>query len=409
MSLHNAPVPTQEEPSHSSNTAWRRGLVAIFAATFFELTGLFLFNPLLLFTLKGAGWSDAAVGLVAASSWLGLALATPFTAGWVARLGLRGALIASGIVPFFALLLMALTPWPLGWAALSMAAGAAGALRWIVAEATVAELAPDHRRGRIVGLFETMVGVTFIAGPALLAWLGTDGTAANTARWLAVGLSGTGLLLSLAVPHLHTHKPTDGSAAPRLGLRGIADAMRAQPVLMVAGAVGGFFEAGTSGVLPLYGLSMGFAAAAAALLVSASGLGSALAMVPIGELSDRWSHRKVFLACASLNLLATLALPLVPLWSPAAALIAFVWGGAGGALYTLAMIDIGHRQQGVQLVTTTAVLVLSYTVGGMCAPVLGGLALTWAPGWGLPVLMSTTAAAGLLALHHHLKRTAPLH
>ena len=34
----------------------------------------------------------------------------------------------------------------------------------------------------------------------------------------------------------------------------------------------------------------------------------------------------------------------------------FLWGGAGGSLYTLAMIDIGARESGVTLVNSTAVL-----------------------------------------------------
>jgi len=41
--------------------------------------------------------------------------------------------------------------------------------------------------------------------------------------------------------------------------------------------------------------------------------------------------------------------------------------------------------------------------------VLGGLALTWAPGWGLPLLMSAAALVGLMALRHHLSRAAPQH
>ncbi|HSI58085.1 MAG TPA: MFS transporter, partial [Ideonella sp.] len=189
-----------------------------------------------------------------------------------------------------------------------------------------------------------------------------------------------------------------GQTAPRLGLHGIADALRAAPGLMAAGAVGGFFEAGMSGVLPLYGLAAGFGAAMAALLVSAIGLGSTLTMLPIGELADRWSTRRVLLGCAAINLGATLLLPLVPAWPPLAAVIAFLWGGAGGALYTLSMVDIGHRHQGVALVNTTAVLVLAYTLGGMLAPALGGLALNLAPGWGLPLLLAAAAAAGLAVL-----------
>ena len=85
----------------------------------------------------------------------------------------------------------------------------------------------------------------------------------------------------------------------------------------------------------------------------------------------------------------------MPSWPPLAGVIAFAWGGAGAALYTLAMVQIGARHQGVALVNSTAVLVLAYTAGGMLAPAAGGLMLQWAPGLGFPALLLGVAALGL--------------
>ena len=79
-----------------------------------------------------------------------------------------------------------------------------------------------------------------------------------------------------------------------------------------------------------------------------------------------------------------------------AAAVAFVWGGAGGSLYTLAMIDIGSREEGITLVNSTAVLVLSYTLGGVLAPALGAAMLDWAPVLGFPALLLAGGGAGLV-------------
>lgn len=371
------------------------GLTALFGATFLELCGLFMYGPLLLFTLKERGLSTSTIGLFSAAQWLGMALATPFTALWVRRLGARRALLISAAVPFVAFTLMNLTERIAVWTPLYLLAGVAGSLRWIVAEAMVAELAPAARRGRIVGLFETMVGLTFVVGPALLAALTSAEVDAHWVRWVATGLMGAALLLSWRVPALHSHLEDQGT---RLGVLGILDAVRAAPVVMVAGLVGGFFEAGLASVLPLYGLAIGLSAALAALLVSASGLGSAVMMVPIGELVDRWGQVRVWRACALLNLLATLMLPWVGEMGALAWVVAVLWGGAGGGLYTVAMIDIGHRHQGVALVSATSVLVMSYTLGGMMAPALGGAALQWSPQWGFPALLAGWAMVGTWAL-----------
>ncbi|MEZ5702954.1 MAG: hypothetical protein R3E42_14935 [Burkholderiaceae bacterium] len=87
-----------------------------------------------------------------------------------------------------------------------------------------------------------------------------------------------------------------------------------------------------------------------------------------------------------------------------AAPVAFVWGGAGGCLYTMVMIDIGSREQGITLVNSTAVLVLSYTLGGVLAPAVGAAALQWAPVLGFPALLMGVAGVGCWLLWRHQGR-----
>ena len=71
-----------------------------------------------------------------------------------------------------------------------------------------------------------------------------------------------------------------------------------------------------------------------------------------------------------------------------------VWGGVGGSLYTLAMVDIGDRAQGLSLVNSTAVLVMAYTLGGTLAPSLGGWALQSAGLGGFVALVTVASAMG---------------
>ena len=371
--------------------------MALFAATFAELAGLFMFGPLLLLTLKARGLDTAAIGAFAALQWAGLLAATPFASAWVQRLGPRRALLVSGAVPLVTVTGMVVTGglahfvwW---WAPLHFVGGLASALRWILAEATVAELAPPERRGRVMGLFAMMIGLTFMAGPALLSALLAAGIGLAAAGWVAVALVALGLLLLWPVQW--------PAAAPQLadaalvGWRGTLTALRAAPIVLLTGFVGGFFESGLAGLLPLFGLLLGFSAALSALLVSASGLGSTLLALVAGEGADRLPLQRLRQACAAACMAATLCLPLVPAWPPLAGLIAFVWGGAGAALYTLAMVQIGAHHQGVALVNSTAVLVLAYTAGGMLAPAAGGLMLQWSPGLGFPALLLGVAALGL--------------
>ena len=389
----------------ADQTLARRGLVAMFGATFCELIGVFMLTPLLLLRLKGDGVSTALAGLFAATGWVGIFLVTPLTSAVTQRLGRHGTLWLSAGIPVLMTAGFGLTDHLPTWFLLNLLAGMAGGLRWVLAEALVAEFAPGHQRGRMVGLFETMVGTTFVIGPALLALVGAD---SDTALWVAFGWLLAGLLLTALVPAL---PKADDQHSAVVGWRGVWHALRAHPLIMAVGLVGGFFESGITSILPLYGLALGLGAAAAALLVSASGLGSALMMLPAGLLADRMAHhprgrwgdatqsRLVLMRlCAITTLLATLLIPFVAGTPWLAAPVAFVWGGAGGCLYTLAMIDIGSRETGLSLVNGTAVLVLSYTAGGVLAPALGATALQWSPALGFPALLLAAAGLGVWLL-----------
>lgn len=375
----------------------RLGLSAIFGSTFLELIGYFMLLPLLLLRLKEADVSTTVAGLFAACGWAGIFLLTPFSS-WVAqKLGRRQALWLSAGVPAVAALGFAFTDDLALWFALQLMAGAASGLRWVLAEAVVAEFAPPGQRGRYIGLFETMVGVTFVIGPAVLVWVGPTSA---TALWVAIGFIFAGLAWTFLVPEMPT--PADAMTSP-VGVRGVWHALVQHPIIMMAGFVGGFFESGITSILPLYGLALGLGAAAAALLVAASGLGSALMMLPVGLLADRWDdqaagRRTLMVALATVTLLATVCLPFVAQIRWLAWPIVFLWGGAGGSLYTLAMIDIGARETGVTLVNSTAVLVLTYTLGSMAASATSGFLLQWSPTYGFPALLAAVAGLGLLAL-----------
>jgi MFS family permease len=383
-----------------------RGLAAVFVSTFCLLVGNFMLSPLLLLRLKSAGMSTALAGSFAAMSWIGIFCVTPFASAIVRRLGRRRAFWLSAAVPALTAIGFALTTRHAAWFPLTLLAGLAAGLRWVLSEAMVAELSLPQWRGRAVALFETMLGATFVIGPALLAAIGPQRPAALGAAIVCIAL---GAVISAAIPALADppHAPTaeaDAAAensAAETGWRGVWQALRARPAFMAVGFVGGFFESGLSSILPLYGLSAGMGATVAVMLVSASGLGSAGLVFPLGWLADRMARgdpvrarHRLMRDCAGVTLAAALALPWL-IGNPwAAGALAFLWGGMGGGLYTLVMVDIGSRARGIALVNGTAVLVLAYTLGGVLAPALGALALQASPTLAFPALLIVVAGLG---------------
>jgi hypothetical protein len=70
----------------------------------------------------------------------------------------------------------------------------------------------------------------------------------------------------------------------------------------------------------------------------------------------------------------------------------------GGALYMMAMTEIGSREKGITLVNSTAVLVLTYTLGGLVASGVSGALIDWSPSVAFPAVLVAVSAVGLTAL-----------
>jgi predicted MFS family arabinose efflux permease len=112
---------------------------------------------------------------------------------------------------------------------------------------------------------------------------------------------------------------------------------------------------------------------------------------------ERGRHR-LMLWLVGLLVLAAAAGFAVPHWPALVWPIAFVWGAAGGTLYTLTMLDIGSRERGITLVNSTSVLVLTYTLGALVASSSAGALLDWSPARVFPGTVLAVALIGWVVL-----------
>lgn len=363
-------------------------LVRIFASTLFELLAVVMLMPLITLRLAQAGEPAWLIGAFGASLWLAIFAVTPFAAHVTKRFGMRATYVLSGFVPLASVSLLLQTEHRGIWISAVGLLGLAGGLRWVTAEAYVAEAAPPARRGSVIGAFETMVGATFVIGPLLLKFTGIDGP---VPLLVSLGMLIAALVMLIGLEDM----PSENLGSPASAFLILA---RAHPGLLVTAMFGGLFESGPGTFLPIEALAMGFAAANAALVASVLGLGSFVMQVPVGYFADRGDLGRLLRGCLWITLGGALLLPGVPqlpwlLW-----LVAFVWGGAGGGIFTLAMIKIGHSYSGVELVGATASLVFAYSFGSAVGPAFGGIAIDLAPAYGFSTLMGLSAITALVFL-----------
>jgi MFS family permease len=353
------------------------------AAEFVVLTRLAL-------TLTANGASAFAVGALASAFWVGIFVASIAAHAVVQQLGHARCFLAA--MATSALAVASLLPHDAygGWLAAATVMGLGGGLVWVSGEAWLAEAAPRERRGLLIGLFETSVGLGMLAGPALLPlslWAGVSPLGVALV-FMAGGFACAWPLLYVAEPAVDQRAVPADAAGGRSGWHAYA-----MPLAAVV-AASGLMESGVSSLLPSIAMRLGYAMDAAAWLGAFIGAGSALMQAPFGALADRIGLRRAMALAWTLVMCATLALwwwsgaPQLVLWP-----VGFVLGGVGGAVYTLVVIELGHRLSGGALVKAMGLLVTAYTAGTAGGPALGGWLFDRA---GLPGLAAVLMACGLV-------------
>lgn len=323
-----------------------------------------LLNPVLAVRLQTGGASSTAIGLIAMLPFLSVALLVPLASRVFARIGVGQAYRLGLLLELLACLGYLLTDDYRAWCALGLAAGVGAAAAWNATEGLIAHNVPPSHRGRLTGFYQALLGAGMALGPLLPGLLGLGPTQANAlaAAGLALGL---GLAMAPSVARLsamhadHAHM-------------GLLTAWRFRPALAWAAVVGGVFEVGLGSVTTAYGSQTGLDLGAATSIAGALGLGSFVLQYPMGWLADRLPPRRLFALCAIALSLSGLAFAQAAHWPSLIWLCAALWGGVGGALYTLSMIRVAHDFADSSALAGTSAMIAGYTAGGALGPLVSG-------------------------------------
>lgn len=368
---------------HKRTLSLLTGGYLIGAITYYLLAALIVLN------LTSRNADPAVIGLMAASQPLGLVLSLPAVAWLLQYYHARTLFLASYVLLLLGALGFVLTTALPLWAVAGVFSGFASGAGYVIAESWIAVLAPNHRRGQIVSMFEASIGAAALLAPVLLLVVGTVGTLPFL---VAAVLAGLALLCMLRLqPPADTHGPS----GERVSLVGIAQTvlLLGVPVLVVS-LLSGLYEAGSPAVLPPFSVAVGFSITQATLLVMVIGVGSFL-QVLIGYLADRIPWQRMVAGAVVVPVLVALLTPLAVLLPALLWGVGLVWGLLGGGLYTLAMIRVSAMLRGMQLVYGTTTIYFAYIIGGIAGSTLGGAGLSLSPQAGVALVFGGLGLAGM--------------
>jgi MFS family permease len=371
------------------------------AATTLVVTSFSMFGPVLAVLLQQRGMSLAAVGAFAMIPFACIALLIPIMPRIFARFGIgRVYLLGMALESVCTVGYIAFIDSPHAfawWCASAVAGGIGAAAVWNATEALLAEHAPQDQRGKVMGLYQTALGAALAAGPFVPALLGWQPKTTLIAAAL-VQFAALGIALRLKLTQA-THTAAPDAAHKQIG--STWQAVQLVPALVLIAFAGGVFEAGLSSISAANGASLGLSLAQASSIVGALGVGSFVFQYPAGLAADRFAPQRVFGVAGALLLAASIAFAASSQFTWLLYVTAVIWGGIGGALYTLTMIRVAHHfdaRMGYSAVASgTAAMITGYTLGGAIGPLISGAALQYVGARGLSGWLALLSVAVLLA------------
>jgi MFS family permease len=346
--------------------------------------------PLLSFILERQGTTPGLIGLSAAMTPLGFIISAPFVPALVRRLGGARLAILCSTLAALALAAIAWTQDVWAWMPLRFLLGFFANPLYVISETWLITITPASRRGRIMGLYSSIVSAGFAIGPLSLGFVGAEGWPPFMIGIVAFPLCG--LIVLAVVPRL-PKMPHGGEATSVGGFFALA------PLLLFAVFAAAAFEQVVISLSAVYGAALGSAEARIASLIACFTAGNAALQILLGRVAELFGSARTMLFCVLAALAGCLALPFVfnswLVWP-----LIFLWGGVTFGIYTMALIQLGERFTGQALIAGNAAFGFVWGVGGMLGSPATGLAMQLVGHQGLPLslgLLCSVLAAFLVA------------
>jgi len=313
--------------------------------------------------MEREGWPAWAIGLNVAMGPIGILLAGPFLPRVLGNVGTKRA--AFMLVGILVTSLAAISVAPIWmWFPLRFIFGLATSALFTVSEAWVLSFATNENRGRVMGLYTSMLAVTFAVGPLILPWTGLAG-------FLPWGIGIACILISI-LPLAFVTVDNDSFRQKEGG--GFFAFVRRAPMLLFAVAAATLFDNVLISFFTIYGIRNGLALETASWILGFGIIGNVLMFYPLGWLADHWSRQRVMLLTAALTVLLSLSLLVVIthwlVWPVMMLLTASAFG-----VYVVALATLGDSFSGADLIAGAAAIAAMWGVGGLLGPPIAGLAI----------------------------------
>jgi MFS family permease len=347
-------IPVTSAQRHIGNLA---ASFATIAACDIAFGMTFQLQPLLMEEQGIPAWI---IGSMISMGPLGILIAGPFLPRIIARFGSKRTSLAAILTILATLILFKISPPLWWWFILRFIFGIAVGTLFTVSEAWVVTFSDENSRGQTMGLYSSLLSVSFGIGPLLLPYTGINGWLPWAICVVCVALS----IIPLFFVDVRDESRTESHAS-------IVSVMRMQPLIFACAIAATMFDSITISFFTIFAIRSGVPLDAASTILAFGIIGCVFFYVPLGILADRWSRNGVVAICA-LTSIATAMLMIPAIQTPAIWPLLLILCLTAFGVYVVALSAIGTVFKGNDIVAASAAIAATWGIGGIIGPPVAG-------------------------------------
>lgn len=353
-------------PTVSMTRSQKQGIITAILCTAMIALAWGLSSPLISQHLERMTASGITLGWLISLAAVATVLVTPFVPKLMSWFAPRSVLIACLLIGTASIPALKIFMFPEAWFLIKFIGSCAFTVVFVIAEIWINQLAPEHLRGRIMGMYGAALAGGMGIGSGLAVLTGIDGW------WpfiICAVINSCSILPFLFLRRAENIVPTSKEDA-RFGV--MFKIMLAAPTIMICAVVFGAIEQSIIYFLPVYDTRLGHTEHAARILLLIAAVGNALFQFPMGVLADKMNRKLLTIILMGVAFIGPLAMGLVGSNFWVLAILAFFYVGLTTALYTVGLVQLGERFKGRQLSAANAGFIVAYGIGSLIVPPVAG-------------------------------------
>lgn len=332
--------------------------------------------PLLAIILEQNGVPSSVNGIHATGLYIGVLIASPFMEKPMRKFGFKPIIVFGGLLVFVSMALFPLWGALWFWFILRVTIGIGDNMLHFGTQTWITTTSSKESRGRDIAFYGLFFGVGFTLGPLMTRLLSiNEALPFLVSALLSMIVWSTLIFVRNKWPEKNAHTGHTNTSFKRYVQTGKIGWVALLPAFGY-----GFLEATLHGVFPVYGLRIGHNVETLSLIIPCFAAGSVISQLPLGMLSDRYGRRTILIGVLSAGIFCFFLATFLES-SVIALFILFTLAGIFvGSLFSLSISYLADILPRSLLPTGSIMTGISFSIGSITGPFLGGLFIQLIPG-----------------------------